>query len=258
MKPARSLHELEEERAVPWTEPAKFAWHVARYEFALPFVADKRVLDVGCGEGYGAALLAGRAREVVGVDYSPAAIEHAARKYKASNLTFAVRDATELDATLGQFDVVSCFEVIEHVEAHDAVVDGFREVLSTAGLLFVSTPNKLVDELYEAVSEHDHYEYHVNMLTPRALRALLSRRFRRVTLYGQSAPGNALHTTLKTLDVLNLRHRLFPRPHLQRGIATRFMGIDPVAGRAACRFSRLLVRQSPIVIAVAQKKFPVN
>jgi len=75
-KPDRSLRELDQERIVPWGDKRLFAWHLARYRFALQFLAQNRALDVGCGEGYGAMLMASHAREVVAVDYSPAAINH--------------------------------------------------------------------------------------------------------------------------------------------------------------------------------------
>src|SRR5213082_3394273 len=59
------------ERIIPdETEPGVVALHFKRYEFALPYSAGRDVLDAGCGVGYGSALLAERARNVVGVDRS--------------------------------------------------------------------------------------------------------------------------------------------------------------------------------------------
>ena len=56
--------------------------HLHRYAFAALFTGDKAILDIACGEGYGSALLARRARRVVGVDIAAEAIQHAQRKYK--------------------------------------------------------------------------------------------------------------------------------------------------------------------------------
>jgi 2-polyprenyl-3-methyl-5-hydroxy-6-metoxy-1,4-benzoquinol methylase len=64
------------ERFVPGTKGEIWIEHWHRYHFASRWVAGKRVLDVACGEGYGAALLARRAAHVTGVDLSAAAIEH--------------------------------------------------------------------------------------------------------------------------------------------------------------------------------------
>lgn len=252
-KADRSLTNLEEERIVPWGDPGLFAWHVARYRFALPFVDGKRVLDIGCGEGYGSALLAERADEVVGVDYSPAAVSHASASYVRPNLRFAVQDAAALDPSLGSFDVITCFEVIEHLKDQDAVLAGAAGLLSRPGVLVLSTPNRLVDAPFERFVWDVHNEYHVALRSPAELRRLVGRHFRGVTLYGQAPHGNALHLILKSFDVLNLRHRLVPSLRLQRQLATTVMGQDWRPDEMSFRFTRFLARQSPITVAVASQ-----
>lgn len=252
-KPDRSLTKLEEERIVPWADAGLFAWHLARYQFALPFVDGKRVLDVGCGEGYGSALLADRAKEVVGVDYSPAAIAHASDAYVRPNLRFEVQNAAALEPSLGHFDVVTCFEVVEHVEDQESVFAGVAGLLSRTGVLLLSTPNRLVDVPFERFVSGVHNEYHVGLLSPAELRDRARRHFRQVTLYGQSPRGNALHFVLKSLDLLNLRHRLVHSRRVQQGLATTVMGQEWRPEGMSFRFSRLLVRQSPITLIVASE-----
>src|SRR3954447_7906630 len=58
-----------------------FRRHEAAYRALLPFVQGATVLEAGCGEGYGAAALRERARQVLAVDADPQAVEHAARTY---------------------------------------------------------------------------------------------------------------------------------------------------------------------------------
>jgi 2-polyprenyl-3-methyl-5-hydroxy-6-metoxy-1,4-benzoquinol methylase len=254
LKPERSLHQLEEERVVPWGDPGLYAWHRARYEFARPFVSSRRVLDVGCGEGYGAALLSRDADDVVAIDYSPAAIEHARKTYRRLNLRFAVADATRLDAAIGQFDVITCLEVIEHIEDTNRFLAQIAQALVPNGLLLLSTPNALVDRLFDAV-RGTHYEYHVNVLTPAELRRRVKRHFYHATLYGQCLRGNGLHLLLKGFDVLNLRHRLIRSPEVQQGVALGFMGLPALTSSSSAgdfRFSRMLVRQSPVTVLAAR------
>jgi 2-polyprenyl-3-methyl-5-hydroxy-6-metoxy-1,4-benzoquinol methylase len=254
MKSERPLRELEEERVVPWGDPGHFAWHLARYRFAVPFVAGKRVLDVGCGEGYGSALLAEHATRVVGVDYSPVAIRHANSAYGSQTLSFRVADATELPEDLGVFDVVTCFEVVEHLVEDEKLFAGVARVLAPGGTFLLSTPNKLVDELVESLSgTGGHYEYHVNVLTPSALRRRALRHFQSVAVYGQSRRRNALHAVLKGADVFNVRHRIFRSLEAQRSVASA-LGAAPESAEPSFRFSRLLVRQSPIMVLVARKE----
>jgi len=239
---------------VPWGDPGLFAWHRARYEFALPFVPNRSVLDIGCGEGYGAALLSVQAAEVVGIDYSPAAIGHARSTYRRRNLRFVVADATRLDPAIGRFDVVTCFEVIEHLGNPEGLLDTIARTLNPGGLLVLSTPNGLVDRLFDVV-RGEHYEYHINVLTPMDLRRFVKTHFQHAVLYGQCHRGNALHLVLKSLDPLNLRHRLIRSLRLQRALGGRLMGLPDYATSASLgsfRFSRLLVRQSPVSVLTAQ------
>jgi SAM-dependent methyltransferase len=251
-RPTRSLEVLEEERAVPWGDPELFAWHRARYELGLRYARGLRVLDVGSGEGYGTALLADTAAEVLGVDYSPAAVRHASEKYRRPNLRYELRDATDL-AGLGEdrFDLVTCFEVIEHVANDDAFVRGIAHVLRPGGTLILSTPN---NTLWRGPRSDG--AYHVNNLSPRELRQLLAPHFD-VVLYGQCVRGSRLHAALKAADVLNLRHRLVRSPRVKTAVAAPFGGpVHPQANgpRPEFRFSRLLVRQAQDTVAVARRR----
>jgi SAM-dependent methyltransferase len=253
LKPTRSLDVLSEERIVPSGDGDDlFAWHLARYRFAAPFAAGGRVLDIGSGEGYGPALLASTAREVVGVDYSPAAIEHARATHARDNLRFKVMDATALDPALGQFDLVTCFEVVEHVVDDDALLAGICARLRPGGVLVLSTPNRTVETLFESIGRRDGNEYHVNLLSPKELRQRAKRHFGEVVLYGQSMRTGRVHTALKALDVLNLRHRVVRSRSAQQAITGLLTGARETDRRPSFRFSRMLVRQSPAMLLVAR------
>ncbi|HXK06991.1 MAG TPA: methyltransferase domain-containing protein [Verrucomicrobiae bacterium] len=117
--------------------------HMARYAFAARLARGKRVLDAGCGAGYGSAALAQVAESVTGVDVAAEAIEHAREQYRAQNLAFEQASVTQLPFAEAAFDLVVAFEVIEHLEDWRGMLQEAARVLSPAGQLIVSTPNKL-------------------------------------------------------------------------------------------------------------------
>jgi SAM-dependent methyltransferase len=101
------------------------------------------VLDAGSGEGYGCALLAAAgAAHCVGVDVAPAAVEHARAAHGSGTVEFVTGDVTDLPFTDNSFDVVTCFETIEHVAAQERVIAELARVLRPDGALLISSPNR--------------------------------------------------------------------------------------------------------------------
>ena len=117
--------------------------HVARYTFAARLARGKRVLDAGCGAGYGSAELAQAADSVVGVDRSAEAVDFARDTYALANLRFEQASCEALPHPSGSFDLVVAFEVIEHLDNWREFLLEARRVLAPAGQLIISTPNKL-------------------------------------------------------------------------------------------------------------------
>ena len=115
-----------------------FSAHVV--ELLAPFAGDERALDVGCGTGALAYVLAEHVREVVGVDESEAFVE-AARRNAPPGCTFAVADATALPFPYGDFDLVGCVRVLHHVRRPELVVSELARVARPGGRIL------LVDQL---------------------------------------------------------------------------------------------------------------
>ena len=129
------------ERVIPdlQRDQLVYAEHLVRYRLAAQFAPGRRVLDVGSGEGYGTALIAAAgADSAVGIDLDEESVAHARARY---GLTFQQGEATSLPFKDRSFDLLVCFEVIEHLDDDVAAVAEFRRVLAEDGLLMISTPN---------------------------------------------------------------------------------------------------------------------
>jgi ubiquinone/menaquinone biosynthesis C-methylase UbiE len=116
--------------------------HVARYAFARRYAQGKRVLDAGCGTGYGSAELAQAAAEVTGIDISAEAIEYASANYKLPGLGFLEASCTAIPLPDASFDLIVAFEVIEHLSDYRAFLSECRRLLTADGMLIVSSPNR--------------------------------------------------------------------------------------------------------------------
>jgi 2-polyprenyl-3-methyl-5-hydroxy-6-metoxy-1,4-benzoquinol methylase len=119
--------------------------HRHRYQFAAGLCAGERVLDLCCGSGYGSALLAARAREVVGVDNDAATVETAAATVAREhpNVSFELADAVAfLEGEIPErFDVVVCFEGLEHLGGLGRALELLREHAGRGVKVIASVPN---------------------------------------------------------------------------------------------------------------------
>ncbi len=138
------MTEFTGERVIPGqVNDDLWAEHVARYAFAARFAPGCRALDAGCGTGYGVMELAGSAARVVGVDIASEAIDYARAHANHPNTAYLQASATALPFSAGAFNLVTAFEVIEHLASWRDLLSEARRVLAPAGLLLVSTPNRL-------------------------------------------------------------------------------------------------------------------
>jgi ubiquinone/menaquinone biosynthesis C-methylase UbiE len=171
------------ERFLPWIKDATIAYeHLHRYAYAATLVKDKRVLDLASGEGYGSKMLASTASSVTGIDIDESVVRHAAEKYGGANLNFLAGSVTSIPIQENQsFDVVVCFEAIEHIEDQQALLAEIKRLLKPDGALIVSTPNKAI---YHDESPEEN-PFHVKELYFEEFRDLLARYFRNVRFLGQ-------------------------------------------------------------------------
>ena len=187
---APRLIEWTGERCVPWAPDVQVVYeHLHRYLWAVDLVHGRRVLDLASGEGFGAALLAGSAEAVVGVDFDERTVQHSRLNYALPNLSFEVADARDLSRFEdGGFGAVIAFEMIEHVLEHERVLEEIRRILAPDGLLVMSTPDR---RRYAVASGAN--PFHLRELDQVEFAQLLGSQFANVEMWGQrTVSGSAL------------------------------------------------------------------
>jgi SAM-dependent methyltransferase len=171
----------EGERVDP-RDPAQnlvFQGHRAVHEYGHRHLARGRVLDLGCGEGYGSDWLAQRSRICVAADRDLASVGHAAARYHREGLHFVVADAAALPFASRAFGAVWSVEVIEHLPEVEPCLAEVTRVLADGGLYFLSTPNRPVFSRDGKINAFHFREYDAG-----ELERLLASRFPKVRVVG--------------------------------------------------------------------------
>lgn len=170
--------------------------HLHRYAMAMELVKNKTVLDIACGEGYGANLLASSAVHVIAIDIDKTTIQKAADKYKKPNLIFKNGSITQIPLTDESIDVVVCFETLEHLSDHDQLLQEIKRVLKPQGICLISTPDK------KNYSEETGYvnPHHVKELHEAGFKALMQKNFKKIKFFQQSFVYASLLTENNTAE----------------------------------------------------------
>ncbi len=151
--------------------------HVARYAFAEPLAAGNRVLDLGCGLGYGSARLAEAASTLYALDIAPEALLPAKVAYP--NVCFLQADCRELPFADGSIDLAIAFEVIEHLERGSDLIREAARVLGRSGVFLASTPNRS----YYRIARAEPNPFHVHEFEYDEFRGALSDSFHYVEIF---------------------------------------------------------------------------
>ena len=157
--------------------------HLHRYAMAMEFASRCKVLDIACGEGYGANLLATVAESVCGVDIDAATVQHAAGKYQMPNLHFSTGSADSIPFKDHTFDLAVSFETIEHHDRHEAMMTELKRVLKPGGILIISSPDK---KYYSDVPGYQN-PFHVAELYKAEFESLVARHFRHMRSFSQKS-----------------------------------------------------------------------
>lgn len=130
-----------------------FERHVVAYRLAAAAAAGRVVLDAGCGEGYGLAMLAdaGAAR-VVGVDLDADVVAHARATYaddtverggEQARVEVHASELMDLPLPDDAVDLTVSFQVIEHLHDIPGYLASLRRVTRPGGEVWIATPNRL-------------------------------------------------------------------------------------------------------------------
>lgn len=181
--------------------------HIIAYRAAGSSVTGK-VLEVGCGEGYGIKYLAPLADYYVAIDkfHSPIFDEYQGRKW----LEFHQMNVPPFeDLEDESFDAVVSFQVIEHIKDDELFLDEIKRVLKKGGKAILTTPNKKMSLTRNP--------WHIREYAPKEIDNLLSRYFDQYQIkgvYGNSKVMKYYEENKKAVeritrfDILNLQYRL--------------------------------------------------
>ncbi len=170
-------------------DPKRLAFVLARYDFAAKMVCrERRVIELGCSEGIGTALLAGSAKSYLGVDSDREAVEAARRQWPGDTVSFTADDF--LGTKYGEFDSLVSLDVIEHIGPREE--RGFLETvhmnLGKGGACVIGTPNATASEHASEASRKGH----VNIFDASRLVSALEEFFHNVFLFGMN--DEVVHT----------------------------------------------------------------
>lgn len=178
---------------VTWRyDPKRLVFVLARYKFVAKMLSGKaRVVEIGCGEGFGAALVRQSVGSVFGIDIDSRMIDYAKghAAHEELDLTYAVANAVS-GVPGGPYDAAYSLDVIEHIPAHEEVnfVRGIVSSLVPAGVCIIGTPN-ITSEAY--ASEGSKIG-HINLKSAETLRALLEDFFDNIFIFSMN--DEVVHT----------------------------------------------------------------
>lgn len=157
--------------------------HVHRYQEAIKLISHNySVLDIACGNGYGTCLISKATKnKVIGGDISREIIDECKQRFKNDNLHYQQMDGTKLPYDNEQFDSIVTFETIEHTTQYIKMLTEFHRVVASNGILFISTPNIILNSPKGIVTN----PFHTQEFTYDELEMILKSAFDEVHIFGQ-------------------------------------------------------------------------
>lgn len=142
---------------------------IARYELILDLIGDeikeKKVLDIGCGDGVLSYLLAKAGANVIGIDVSKEALEFAKEKCKnLKSLKFLEASAYKVPFGNKSFDYVVSSDVIEHLKYPEKMISEIKRIWNKKGKVIITTPIKLTEKPLDRMHYQEFFEEEIKEL----------------------------------------------------------------------------------------------
>jgi len=218
------------ERVIPGqVDPDLWNEHYSRYLFAARLARFRRVLDLGCGSGYGSALLAQTARQVYALDASADALQlaHTAAAGRA-HIALVQGSAAQLPFAPNSLDLVVGFEVIEHLTDWADLIREARRVLAPGGQFIVSTPNR---DFYNAQrGQSGPNPFHAHEFTYDEFRNALREVFPHVSLFVQNHAAGVVFRPLEDATTSDVKLEAAPLDPTQSHFFVAVCAASPQTG----------------------------
>lgn len=158
--------------------------HRKAYEHAAEIAGGKSCLDWGCNDGYGIELMRPYVAQIAGLDSAEMSILAAHRRLPDLHSNVRLYNGKRLPFPPGSFDIVTSFQVIEHVGDLKTYLSHILEALKSGGTAIFTTPNR---NLRLKPGDKPWNPYHVREFTPYELKELLAPCFSTVEILGLRA-----------------------------------------------------------------------
>lgn len=206
--------------------------HLRAYDEAVAHAAGCDVLDVGCNTGYGTVRFMPVAGRVVGVDVSPGAIEAACERAPEGRPEFVLTSGHELPFPDETFDLVTSFQVLEHVPDPIAYLREIARVTRSGGTVILATPNAAI-RLDPGMTPWN--RFHLHEYRASELRDLLREVFADVRIRGMFGAPVLYETEIRRVDAARRRIRRKNEAAARQAAAAAVAARRPAAERVPAR-----------------------
>lgn len=151
-------------------------WHIKKLNTLIDNVElkNKFVLDAGCGSGAISGEIAKKSKRLIGIDINPHAVKYAQSK-KIHNANFVASNVEDIPFGDNSFDIITCFDVLDHCINPRKTLGEFYRVLNKNGLVFLIVQNhtiiwRFVESMWDRFGAgRDYGHVHVSRFTKRTM-----------------------------------------------------------------------------------------